>query len=281
MADLAVRTRAALSGAAFLFALFAAGCAGPEAFGGSRAAVVDWSARRGFQAETLRVGAFDLLALRRGGPDQRLTIYIEGDGAPWHSPWSPPADPTPLRPVALAMAAADTAGSVAYLGRPCQYLDGGALQGCAPDYWTQRRFAPAVVDAYMAAIDRLKVRAGDPPPFIRLVGHSGGGVIAALLAQRRDDIESLITVASPLAVGEWVRHHQVSPLTGSLDPATPAMRVRARTAVHFAGEKDTVVPPALIESFARAQGGRIVRLANQDHECCWAREWPQLLEQLQ
>lgn len=279
MTDPVVRTKAALSGAAFLFVLFAAGCAGPGAFGGSRAAVVDWSARRGFQAETFRVGAFDLLALRRGGPGELLTIYIEGDGAPWHSPWSPPADPTPQRPVALAMAAADTTSNVAYLGRPCQYLDGGALQGCSVEYWTKRRFAPEVLAAYMVALDSLKVRHGVAR--LNLVGHSGGGVIATLLAQRRNDIDTLATVASPLALEAWVQHHRVSPLNGSLDPVTSVTPVLAGKAVHFAGEKDTVVPPAVIAAFVHAQGGRVVRLADQDHECCWVSAWPRLLEQLQ
>lgn len=278
------RIRAASSGAAFSFlaavAVLLAGCAGPAAFGGSRAAVVDWAAQRGFAAATLRAGDFDLLSLTRAGRSTSLTIYIEGDGAAWHSPWQPPADPTPLHPIALAMAAADAAGSVAYLGRPCQYLDAVALKACAAGYWTQRRFAPEVVDAYMAAVDSLKAKVGSGDTPIRLVGHSGGGVIAALLALRRDDVESLITVAAPLALGEWTRRHGVSPLAGSLDPALAAGPVRAARAVHFVGERDKVVPPGVVETFIRTKGGRLVRMPEHDHDCCWARDWPRLLETL-
>jgi pimeloyl-ACP methyl ester carboxylesterase len=131
----------------------------------------------------------------------------------------------------------------------------------------------------MAALDSLKARHGVAR--LNLVGHSGGGVIATLLAQRRNDIDTLVTVASPLALQAWVQHHLVSPLTGSLDPATSVMPVLVAKAVHFAGEKDTVVPPAVIDVFVRTQGGRMVGLADQDHECCWASAWPRLLEQLQ
>lgn len=277
------RVRAAPPGAALLFlaamVMLLAGCAGPAVFGGSRASVVAWAAQRGFTAEPLRAGAFDLLLLKRAGRSGALTLYIEGDGAAWHSPWQPPGDPTPLRPVALAMAAADISGSVVYLGRPCQYLDAAALKSCAADYWTQRRFAPEVVDAYMAAVDRIKADHGAAR--LRLVGHSGGGVIAALLAMRRDDVDVLATVAAPLAVGDWARWHEVSPLTGSLDPAAADGSLWTVRAMHFVGEEDKVVPAAVVERFAHAKGGRVIRLPGHDHECCWAREWPRLLGSLQ
>ena len=272
--------KAAPVSAAFLFAATLAGCAGPDSFGGSRGAVVDWAGPRGFVAEPLRVGAFDLLALVRRGVKQpaALTIYVEGDGAAWHSPWHPPADPTPFKPLALALAAADPSANVAYLGRPCQYLDAVALKSCAADYWTQRRFAPEVIEAYMVAADQLKARHGAVR--LRLVGHSGGGVIATLLAMRRDDVELLVTVASPLSLGDWAHHHGVSPLVGSLDPAITATPLKAARAVHFVGERDKVVPAAVVEKFVSANGGRVIKVPGFEHECCWARDWSRLLEEL-
>ncbi|MBU1973644.1 MAG: alpha/beta hydrolase [Gammaproteobacteria bacterium] len=270
--------KAALASAAFLFAAALSGCAGQQAFGGSRAAVEAWALQRGFVPQTLRAGTFDLLALSRTGTGAGLTIYIEGDGAAWSSPYHPPSDPTPPQPLALALAAADTRADVVYLGRPCQYLESAALAACPTDYWLQRRFAPEVVAAYMAAIDRLE--AVHRAHRVTLVGYSGGGVIAALLAQRRTDVEVLVTVAAPLALGEWVRGHGVSELAGSLDPAAAGTTVRATWAVHFVGERDKVVPPAVVERFVELKGGRLVRLADHDHDCCWARDWPGLLEDL-
>lgn len=266
-----VPAKAALFGAAFLFL---AGCAGPESFGGSRAAATSWAQERGFTASRLEAGAFHLLALtrQRAGTDL-LTVYIEGDGAPWATPWHPPRDPTPIKPTALALAAADPAPAVAYLGRPCQYLDPAELARCDAAYWIDRRFAPEVVAAYDQALTRLKASSGATR--LRLVGYSGGGVVAALLAGRRQDVEHLVTVAAPLALADWVARHELSPLAGSLDPAK--FTEPLPPSVHFAGGDDKTVPAGVVAGFVRQRGGRLETVAGFDHECCWARDWAVLL----
>ncbi len=271
-------------GAAFLFAVAIvaglAACAGTDRFGGSRQAVIDWGRERGFAANQVSLRHFRLLSLERRDPAQQpvvLHVYIEGDGAAWPSPFHPPRDPTPTEPVALAMAAADPAPAVAYLGRPCQYLDAGELASCSPDYWTGSRFAPEVVTAYMAFLDRLKGASGARR--LRLIGYSGGGVIATLLAAKRSDVERLVTVAAPLAVAEWTVWHRVTPLIGSLDPA---MLVDAKLPVttHFVGARDEVVPARIVAAFAERKGGRLREVPDFDHVCCWSREWPRLLEEI-
>ena len=263
--------RAALVGAALCFLL--AGCVGIEAFGGSRERVAEWAAPRGFVVEKIEAGRFALLALLRGAAPL-LTIYIEGDGAPWPNVYQPPRDPTPPRPLALALAAQDPAPAVAYLGRPCQYLDEAARKVCPVDYWTRRRFAPEAVAALDMAVDRLKARSGASR--IRLVGHSGGGTIAALLAARRRDVEGWITVAAPLDLAEWTKTHNLTPLEDALDPfALPA--VPPPGGLHFAGARDQVVPARIAERFVQRHGGRLEVIPDFDHDCCWARDWPGLL----
>lgn len=264
-------SRAALTSAAFLLV----GCAGPDNFGGSRHAVEEWSRPQGFVAPHAAAATLPLLALARGTDAATLHVYLEGDGAAWPSPFHPPRDPTPQRPVALALAAQDPAPAVAYLGRPCQYLDAAALAGCPVKYWTSHRFAPEVVAAYRPALDALKARAGAQR--LRLFGYSGGGVLALLLAATRDDVERVITVAAPVSVAEWAAWHQVSPLAGSLDPAAHAGRLPP--AVHFVGENDRVVPAAVVAPFAAKSGGRLYRVPGFDHECCWSRDWRRLLEE--
>lgn len=267
---------AALAGAALCF--LAAGCAGPHAvaFGGSRQAVEDWAAQRGFRPETLDVGGFRLFALRRqSSPATTLAIYIEGDGAPWPSVFRPPADPTPSYPVALALAERDPAPAVAYLGRPCQYLDDRERSGCDVAYWSGLRYSEAVLRAMDEAVGRLKSHAGAGK--VRLVGHSGGGVVAALLAHRRDDVASLITVAAPLALSEWAAAQGLTPIAGSLDPLAQRPGAAWASALHFAGASDAVVPPAIVARFVQARGGRMENVAGFDHDCCWARDWAELL----
>ena len=101
-------------GAAFLLALTA--CSTSEPWRGSRAAMVAWASERDFTASELDAGQFKLLALtrQRNPACQTMSVYIEGDGAPWVTPWQAPRDPTPLTPTALLMAAVDPAGAVAY-----------------------------------------------------------------------------------------------------------------------------------------------------------------------
>lgn len=242
-------------------------------------AVVEWGAAHGFDAQPLLLRKFRLLMMKRVSatrPDAILNVYIEGDGAAWLTPYHPPRDPTPLEPTALAMAAADPAPAVAYLGRPCQYLDAAELAECSPAYWTDSRFAPEVVNAYMAFIDRLKVATDSAR--VRLIGYSGGGVLATLLAARRSDIERLVTVASPLAVAEWTVWHKSTPLIGSMDPVM-AVTAPLPNAVHFVGARDDVVPPKLVAGAIPRVGGRLREVAEFDHQCCWSRDWAKLMEE--
>ena len=292
--------KAALLSAAFLFVTLS-GCSTPGSFRDARA-MAAWAGEQGFAETIIQAGAFRLAAFVRKPsiPGDTLTIYIEGDGAAWASPYHPPRDPTPARPVSLALAAADPSTAVVYLGRPCQYLSADELERCDSAYWTERRFAPEVVAAYDEAISRQKSALAGPRSEIdgpqrgvsvtqsegrqspirrlRLIGYSGGGVLATLLAARRDDVDVLVTVAAPLAIAEWVKWHKISPLKGSLDPGEFGENVRLPRSVHFVGGKDEIVPAAIVESFVRRKGGRMEIIPGFDHECCWARDWSALLQ---
>lgn len=270
--------KAALASAAFLLAALSA-CSTTGSFR-SAEQIVAWAEERGFSRTDLHVGKFRLAALIRkpSRASDTLVVYIEGDGAAWPTPYHPPRDPTPTRPVALALAAADPSAAVAYLGRPCQYLSADALHDCDSAYWTDRRFAPEVVAAFDEAVSLQKsVLAARR---VKLFGYSGGGAIATLLAARRDDVEWLVTIASPLAVKEWAARHEVSPLRGSLDPVDLDENIRFPGSVHFVGNEDRIVPAENVGSFIRRKGGRMERIPGFDHECCWAKDWRRLLERL-
>jgi hypothetical protein len=236
--------------------------------------------QQGYASEEIAAGNFRLRAwLRPPTPVSTLNIYIEGDGAAWPSPYHPPFDPTPRRPVALSLALADPAStaSIIYLGRPCQYLDTAALAHCPLAYWTERRYAAEVIAAFDTALDQLKSRHGAQN--LRLIGYSGGGVVATLLAARRTDVHSLTTVAAPLALTTWLKLHEASPLIGSLDPGEIPPRTTPHTlahAIHFVGSRDETVPAIVVETFVRQHGGHIKHIVDFDHDCCWARDWPHL-----
>lgn len=270
--------RAVSSGAALLFLMAGlAGCATPDRFAGSRDAAIAWAAPQGFRQEERHVGGFHLFSLIRGQAAKEAVIYIEGDGGAWVNRYHPPADPTPERLTVLVMAAADPSPLVVYLGRPCQYQSHADLTVCSPRYWTSHRFAPEVVAAYQERLDQLQQALGIAR--FRLVGYSGGGVIAALLAKRRQDVVHLTTVAAPLAVGQWTAHHGVSALNGSLDPMAEA-HGNQLPQEHLVGEKDKIVPSAVVEAYALRHGGRVRWIPDFDHQCCWSREWPRLLGEM-
>jgi dienelactone hydrolase len=233
----------------------------------------------GLRREEVQAGMFRLTTFSRvTRVDTPLHVYIEGDGLAWVSRTQPSTDPTPRRATGLALAAADPAANVLYLARPCQFTPRSRDPHCGVTYWTGRRFAPEVVRAAEAAIDHYT--AGLPGERLDLVGFSGGGALAVLVAAGRRDVESLRTVAGDLDTEYVNRLHQVSSMPESLNPIEAAPRVADIAQLHFAGGADTVVPPAVAQRFIAATGGRCARLRtvpDLGHDGDWGRLWPTLL----
>lgn len=252
--------------------LFSAGCV---ALLSPRDAAWRFGTERGFVEHQLPAPHVKSMLRMRAQSSERLTIYIEGDGAPWPWPDRPPADPTPLRRLVLAMADADPSPAVAYLGRPCQYLEPDQLARCDLDFWTQGRFGDRAIDAVMVSVDSLKRAAGASR--VDLVGYSGGGSIAALVASRRTDVACLVTVAAPLDIDAWTTAIGVTALAGSRNPASEALRGARIAQTHFRGTADRLVPPASAERFLRSvPRAQVVDLDGVDHQCCWEDLWPKL-----
>jgi pimeloyl-ACP methyl ester carboxylesterase len=213
-----------------------------------------------------------LMAYVRGENAQRLVIYVESDGAPWRMPDEPPADPTPLKPLVLRMAISDPSPAVAYLARPCQYLATADLARCDPDLWMQGRFREEAVATTSHAVDLLKRRFSATK--VALVGYSGGGTMATLVAARRADVECLVSVASPLDTRAWTSLLGVSALVNSLNPVNVVARLVLVPQTHFRGANDTVVPFASSRRFFDAvPNAKVVDISGFDHDCCWATEW--------
>lgn len=191
-----------------------------------------------------------------------LTIVIEGDGQAHDRRGRASPDPTPDKAVGLDLAKAWPAPA-AWLGRPCQYVQDAA---CTSDAWTTHRFSDTAVVMTDAAVNALKARAGADQ--IVLVGWSGGGVMATLVAARRSDVAGLITLAAPLDVAAWTRSRGLSPLQG-LDPAD--LGPLAVPQVHLTGAFDPLVRPAVVRDTARRLAGPQgqVKTWPERHDCCW------------
>jgi pimeloyl-ACP methyl ester carboxylesterase len=166
---------------------------------------------------------------------------------------------------------------VVYLGRPCQYVIAGGAN-CDSKWWSTARYSDEVVAAVDRMVDRLLAR--HSAEGLILVGYSGGGAVAALLAARRRDVRGLVTIAANLDTEAWAELHRVSPLMDSVNPASRAADIGRTPQVHFAGAKDAIVPPAIIQSFmARLPSKSDAELVVEpafDHKCCWSLEWERL-----
>ncbi len=263
--------------------LFLVGCATVPSPAERRGVADTLAAQQGWGAVILPAGQFDLVAYlptslpHSPGEANRLTAYLEGDGLAWITATHPSFDPTPRDPLGLHLALAQPEGAAAYLARPCQYVDGERRQ-CASRYWSEQRFAPEVIAATNQAIDTLKQRF--VAKRLTLVGYSGGGAVAALVAARRDDVDQLITVAGNLDHAAWTTYHRIHPLAGSLNPVDQIATLRQLRQWHWVGGKDENITPALVQGFANrfpADRRPVVRVESGfDHRCCWAAEWPRL-----
>jgi len=243
------------------------------------------SEQNGFLAKQLALNPFHLQTFYRfkSDGDETLTVYIEGDGFAWVTRTQPSFDPTPINPMVLKMAFQDDGSNVAYLARPCQYTQLIDDDVCDIDLWTDARFSEKVVASMNEGLDQLKTLAG--VKYVRLMAFSGGGAIAVLVAARRNDVAAIVTVAGNLNPHLWVKKHGVSALGKSLDPMAVAKKVAAIPQVHFSGAKDKNISPEMADSFKQASGNplsiQLITLPNFSHACCWAEQWPELLNRIQ
>jgi pimeloyl-ACP methyl ester carboxylesterase len=234
--------------------------------------------RAGFTAMPIRQPDFTLASYIRirqtGAP---LRIYIEGDGLAWITRTMPSGDPTPLEATGLRLAMRDDTDNVAYLGRPCQYFRAES-PACSPDYWTGKRFSMEVVMAMNDAIDALLASTGTQG--VELIGYSGGGAVAVLIASIRRDVMGIVTIAGNLDTEAVNRMHHVSPMPDSLNPVDQANAVSSIPQRHYTGLKDAIVPPAIADRFAAALGrgcaGLVTRVADASHDRGWVERWPDM-----
>lgn len=237
------------------------------------------AARHDLSLRQVPGGPFVLPVLARTEPVRggRLHLYLEGDGRPWLGR-ERAANPTGRRTVALELMLADPHPAL-LLGRPCYHQPGTPSPPCEPDLWTEGRYSPAVLDALAEAVQRLL--AEYQPASLVLVGYSGGGVLALLLAQRQTLPATVVTVASNLDTAAWTEHHRHLPLTGSLNPALEIEPGADFRQIHLAGTRDGVVPPATTVGYRERHPTAEYWLHEEfDHHCCWVEAWPGLLDRV-
>ncbi len=203
-----------------------------------------------------------------------LHLYIGGDGTPWQRGRFPAKDPTPRYPVALTLLAQDPTPS-ALLGRPC-YHGLATAPPCQESVWTDGRYSATVVSSMTVAAIRLSqdFAIGE----LVLVGYSGGGTLAVLMAETLPSVRAVVTIAANLDITAWTQRHGYHPLTRSLNPHERQPLPASIQQLHLVGGNDTNVPSTIVQTYAKRQPQAQVWLfPGDDHRCCWPQRWPDAL----
>ena len=229
------------------------------------------------QPVTFHTSTFDIQGYQRlTTTGDMLTVYLEGDGAAWKNRHTLATNPTPSEPTALSLATQDPADNVLYLARPCQYITSAA---CTSQYWSSHRYSPEIINAVSQAIDQsIQTRHNTT---ITLVGYSGGGVIAALVAATRDDVNQIITIAANLDIDNWAKLHHVTPLHGSDNPCEYSDKLQHIRQIHLVGEEDLIAPVSVTKSYMNClpnpQLAQIIIIPKASHHANWPELWPAIL----
>lgn len=230
----------------------------------------------GIQTKLFGIVSFQLDSIK----DDTIYIYIEGDGYSWSSSNNPSDDPTPIIPFALYLASKDYHQNMVYLARPCQYLglDLNLKSNCTSNYWTKDRFSIPIIESMSEAIDGIKSKFHSKS--IVLIGYSGGGALALLIAAKRSDIQKVVTVSGNLNVRGWEKEFRIDKLSGSEDPMDYRDRLKGINQLHLIAENDQIVPKNLsyefINSMDKSPYIEVMIYPDFDHNCCWVDNWKDL-----
>ncbi len=225
---------------------------------------------------------FDLLySIIRNSTSKKAIIYIEGDGRAYVSRRRISSDPTPTNPVGLALSEQDPrTDKIIYVARPCQYTKKINSRNCEKRYWTTERFSPVIIDLYLEFFENLRRDLGVQN--IEVIGYSGGGAIAAILAAQSSHVTGLKTVAGYLDHKKINQQTGVSQLIGSEDPMEFARYLEFIPQIHFVGSQDDLIPKSSVDGFyeltniKRCLG---VRVVSAGHSHGWVKQWPILIKE--
>lgn len=226
--------------------------------------------------ETVRTPQYALQAMVPApGTYKHMRVYIEGDGHAWATSSQPSTDPTPHISLMATFAAADRSPA-AYLARPCQFV---TSQGCSVATWTSDRFSSNVMASMNAGLDSLKREFGVDQ--FELVGHSGGGAVALVLAGMRNDVGQVQTLAGNVDPIYWTELKKLTPLNNPVTPLQYKDHLQAIPQRLFVGSQDPIVPPAVARNYLSKLDGKCIEImmTSADHQNGYQASWDAIASQ--
>lgn len=204
-----------------------------------------------YERQVVRAESFDSVFFARTQPDpQRITVLIEGDGYAWKTRHVPSEDPTPrmLSPVAEYALRAPESENIVYLARPCQLTHANEWRNCTSAVWTRERFDENALAHFKTVFEELRGRY--PKAQFSVLGYSGGGVMASMLAASMPhEVCFLGTVATPIDTAAWTGFHRITPLNTAYSGELLRQNLQELPQMHLVGSRDLVVPKRVVEPF--------------------------------
>ena len=227
----------------------------------------------GFKKVLVKGGDFWITTYQKvANKHDPFVFYIEGDGAAFNGKFKISRNPTPRRQMFINLAAMDERPNVIYIARPCQYTPMHMNPKCSNhQYWTNKRMSDDSVHAINDVINSINNKQK-----FSLVGYSGGGGIAVLVAARNYMVGDIITLAGNLDHKAFTTHHNVTPMIGSLNPIDYATQVRHIPQLHISGGKDPIIPPFIADKFVQKASSSCVKqqiFEDVSHKDGWKKIW--------
>lgn len=229
----------------FLFVFLLAGCVG-----------AGWIAPPEFQYVPIKTDSFEIATWQKinNPKNDKIHIYIEGDGNAYDVYGRPNANPTPRGTFVRDLAAKDDFENVVYVARPCQFIMDAI---CERSDWTDGRFSQKAIDAQSDTIKQIAKN-----KHVILIGYSGGAMVSGLVISQNPNIkvDKWITIAGVLNHKKWTQYFGDKPLKKSLDldvlPSVPQ--------VHLVGGRDKTVPYDLAKTWAKQKDIVLIESATHD-----------------
>jgi hypothetical protein len=232
--------------------------------------------KRGFTKKLVKGGDFWITTYEKINNENYLTnIYIEGDGRV-AGKYLVSDNPTPTKAMFINLAFLDPRANVVYMGRPCQYTPAAMNPKCNHQYWVDKRLSEETVYSMNEAIN--KITKGNK---FNLIGFSGGGGMAVLIAARNKQANSILTIAANLDIDSFVQYHKKRPMVGSLNPIDFVDSIKNIPQLHFSGGRDKIVPPFIAEAFVSKIHTGCARqevMPQAEHNTYWTKYWGYILD---
>jgi dienelactone hydrolase len=188
--------------------------------------------------------------------DRPYVFYLEGDGnISNHS-----TNPTPRQKMLTSLVALDQRPNVIYVARPCQFTE--------------------IITALNEVITNIHNSSSSKSGKFSLVGYSGGGGIAVLIAARNPQVKDIITIAGNLDHIAFNQYNHSMPMRDSLNPIDYARDIRNIPQLHLSGEKDVKVPTFIGGRYRQISLSPCVKhqiIPSASHSTGWDQVWPEIL----